>query len=63
MLTAPSQTVVYAFNAAGDGGFGQSNAVLVSMMRICDAIKVASFRFQLFIYFTHILKHKAAFCM
>ena len=48
------------FNAADDGEFGRSNEVSVSV--ICDAIKADSFPFQLFIYFIHFLKHKAAFC-
>ena len=47
------------FGAAGDVGFGLSNNGSVSVM--CDTIKAASFRFQLF-YLIHILKHKATFC-
>ena len=39
------------FNVAGDGGFGRSNDVSTSV--VCDSIKAASFRFQLFICFSH----------
>ena len=42
-------------NATEDGG----NDVSVSV--VCDATK-AAFRFPLFIFLIHILKHKAPFC-
>ena len=45
-------------SAASDEGFSRSNDDSFSVF--CDAIKATSFRFQLFIYFIHIQKHKAA---
>ena len=58
-LAAPELVKITTFGAAGDGGFGLSNDVSVSVM--CDVFEAASFDFQLF-HFIHISTHNAAFC-